>query len=93
MTPDISRLHAVIHGRVQGVSFRYYTTLRAGEIGITGWVRNLPDGTVEVKAEGTRDQLDQLLVFLNQGPLGARVLSVEVDWQSASGEFDHFVIQ
>ena len=75
MTQDLSRLHAVIRGRVQGVSFRYYTTLRAGEIGVTGWVRNLADGTVEVMAEGTRDQLTQLLTFFKSGtPWSAGVI-------------------
>jgi acylphosphatase len=86
-------LHAVVHGRVQGVSFRYYTTQRAGELGVIGWVRNLPDGTVEVLAEGTQTQLDQFLMFLHRGPVGARVSSVNMEWQSASGKFDDFTIR
>lgn len=87
------RLHAMVSGRVQGVSFRHYTLLRAREIGVSGWVRNLPDGDVEVTAEGTRDQLEALLVFLHQGPPAARVIQVEALWGAASGAFDGFEIR
>lgn len=86
------QLHAIIQGRVQGVSFRYYTQRRAEEIGVTGWVRNLPDRSVEVTAEGTRDQLEELLAFLHQGPSAARVLEVTVEWRKASGKFVGFAI-
>lgn len=93
MTGNNQRLHATVHGRVQGVSFRHYTMLRAREIGVSGWVRNLPDGAVEVIAEGGRDQLDDLLAFLRQGPPAARVLEVDVLWGAATGEFDGFGIR
>ncbi|MEO8609112.1 MAG: acylphosphatase [Chloroflexota bacterium] len=93
MPDEKLQLHAIVHGRVQGVSFRYYTTLRAAESGIVGWVQNLPDGTVEVEAEGTRQQLDGFANFLRKGPLGARVASVDIDWQPASGNFINFVIR
>jgi acylphosphatase len=93
MSGQHQQLHAVIHGRVQGVSFRYYTTLRATELAVTGWVQNRSDGTVEVRAEGTRSQLDNLLTFLHQGPLGARVISVDVEWQQATHQFTDFTIQ
>ncbi len=86
------QLHAIVRGRVQGVSFRYYTHLRATELGLKGWVRNLPDGTVEVTAEGEREVLEALLAFLQEGPSGARVVSVLFDWRPASGEFDEFEI-
>jgi len=87
------QLHAIIQGRVQGVSFRYYTTLLADELGVCGWVRNLPDGTVEVVAEGIRGQLDQLAEFLHRGPSGARVESVDMNWQRATGQFINFIIR
>ncbi|HSS98845.1 MAG TPA: acylphosphatase [Terriglobales bacterium] len=93
MPDEKVQLHAIVHGRVQGVSFRYYTTLRAAESGIVGWVRNLPDGTVEVTAEGTRQQLDSFADFLRQGPLGARVVSVDIDWHPVTGDFTNFVIR
>jgi acylphosphatase len=93
MPDEKIHLHAIVHGRVQGVSFRYYTTLHAVDSGIVGWVQNLPDGTVEVAAEGTRQQLDSLADYLRQGPMGARVVSVDMDWHPATGNFTDFVIR
>ncbi len=90
MPDDHQQLHAVVHGRVQGVSFRFYTVEAAQRYHVTGWVRNLSDGTVEVTAEGTRQQLDQLLSFLRQGPPGARVTQVDVEWHPATGQFKDF---
>jgi acylphosphatase len=87
------QLHVVVHGRVQGVSFRYYTVLKAQNIGLVGWVRNLPDGTVEVTAEGERIQLEQLLEFLHHGPSGASVTSVDVKWLQPSGEITSFEVR
>jgi acylphosphatase len=90
---DRQRLHAQVYGRVQGVSFRYYTTLTAEQLDVTGWVRNRPDGSVEVVAEGTRAQLDRLMTFLNTGPSGARVSEVQAEWLEASGEFSRFEVR
>jgi acylphosphatase len=84
------QLHAIVRGRVQGVSFRHYTHQRAKELGLTGWVRNLPDGTVEVTAEGERETLEQLLGFLDTGPLGAHVVHVLKHWQPASDQYHDF---
>lgn len=84
------RLVAVVKGRVQGVSFRYFATLTAQQLGITGWVRNLPDRTVEVVAEGTPSQLEDFLTFLHEGSPAANVAQVQVDWQTATGEFSDF---
>lgn len=92
-TPTHERLHAIVHGRVQGVSFRYFTQLRAAELKVTGWVRNLPDRTVEVMAEGERPQLEQLLGFLRRGPTGATVTQVDVTWLPASATFAGFNIR
>lgn len=93
MSDDVHQLHAVIRGLVQGVSFRYYTRLRAQEFNLRGWVRNLPDGTVEVLAEGSQAHLDQLMTFLNNGPVGARVEAVAINWQQATGQFTDFSIR
>lgn len=88
------QLRAIVHGHVQGVSFRYYTLARANELSLTGWVANLPDHrSVEVVAEGTRPELEQLLAFLRQGPPAARVIEVEVKWNIASGRFDRFEVR
>ena len=92
--PDaLCAVHIIVRGRVQGVSFRYYTLLRANELGVVGWVRNLPDGTVEVLAEGSQKQLDQLTSYLNTGPIGARVVAIMSNLQLATGQFTDFIIR
>lgn len=90
--PQHHQLHAIVRGRVQGVSFRFYTVGTARQHDLTGWVRNLPDGSVEVTAEGTRDQLDALLAFLREGPPDGHVTRVDVEWRSATGQFDEFTV-
>ena len=87
------RLHATVFGRVQGVSFRFYTRDAAAELDLTGWVANRYDGSVEVVAEGPRSALDQLLVFLYQGPPMGRVDQVQHEFGSATGEFKRFTIE
>jgi len=62
-------------------------------LGLTGWVRNVNDGSVEVTAEGPRPALDQLLTFLHQGPLSAAVKEVHEDWLAATGEFKDFNVR
>ena len=73
-------LHAVVHGRVQGVYFRTFVSRRGAELGLTGYARNLPDGTVEVWAEGETAQLQRLLDHLATGPPTARVEKVDTEW-------------
>ncbi|MFC2029154.1 acylphosphatase [Chloroflexota bacterium] len=90
---DSARLHAVVHGRVQGVSFRYYTQRRASELGVTGFVRNLWDGTVEVVAEGSKPQVDDLLAYLRVGPRAAFVTQVDVRWPGPTGKFERFEVR
>jgi len=87
------RLHAIVHGRVQGVSFRYYALNRARELALVGYVRNRPDGSVEVVAEGTRADLDSMLAFLRSGPRSAFVTEVETSWTAATGGFDRFEVR
>jgi acylphosphatase len=87
------RLHATVHGRVQGVSFRYYTLNRARELGLVGYVRNRADGSVEVVAEGARVGLDQLLAFLRSGPRAAFVTEVETSWMQPTGGFGRFEVR
>ncbi len=92
MTQAHERLHARVFGHVQGVNFRYFTRVAAGEIGVKGWVRNRGDGSVEVIAEGMRTQLERLLQFLQRGPASATVSQVDTDWLTATGEFADFQI-
>lgn len=89
----MKRITARVFGHVQGVFFRDTTRRHAQQRDITGWVRNEPDGTVQVVAEGAEEELEQLLSFLHRGPSAARVDRVEATWQSATGEFTTFRIR
>ena len=88
-----ARAHLIISGRVQGVFFRAETQRAAGMYGVTGWVRNRPDGTVEAVAEGSRTDVVSLINWCKNGPPIARVDDVEVDWQDFEGTFDAFTIK
>lgn len=93
MNSSLARLRAAVFGLVQGVNFRAATRDQAQGLGLTGWVRNRPDGTVEVVAEGPRPSLDQLLAYLHHGPRLAEVERVEAEWQTHTGEFTRFEIR
>jgi len=82
--PDV-RLTAWVHGRVQGVGFRWWTRSRALELGLTGYAANRPDGRVQVVAQGSRDACEQLLRLLQSGKTPGDVDSVIPDW-SQRGE-------
>ncbi len=89
-----ARLHIVVFGDVQGVFFRAGVRGEAGRLGgITGWVRNTPEGSVEVMAEGEKGGLESLLEWCRKGPAGASVSGVRADWQEYTGEFDDFRIE
>lgn len=75
----VIRLRLRIHGHVQGVSFRYYARQRAAALGLSGWVRNQPDGTVEAEAQGPEEAVDQFVAWAQEGPSLARVHHVEVE--------------
>jgi acylphosphatase len=74
----VIRRRVVVHGRVQGVFFRDSTRRLAQQFGVTGWVANLPDGTVEAVFEGEADAVERLVAFSRKGPRGAQVESVDV---------------
>ena len=84
------RLRAVVRGEVQGVGFRWSVQRQAGELGLTGYAENLPDGSVRVEAEGDPARLDQLEAYLRQGPRWAEVESLDVQRLPATGEFRGF---
>jgi acylphosphatase len=86
-------LRVIVRGRVQGVNFRDFVCGRAISLGLTGYVRNLPDmRSVEVVAEGQRERLERLVERLREGPRGARVEDVEVQWGEASGQYARFTV-
>jgi acylphosphatase len=86
------RLHAIVRGDVQGVGFRYYVQGRAHQLGLSGWVRNRGDGSVECVAEGPQERLRRLLRDLERGPAGAEVDDVEAEWAEARGDVMAFSI-
>jgi acylphosphatase len=88
----MERLEAIVSGRVQLVMFRDFTQRKASGLKLTGTVKNLEDGTVEVVAEGPREKLEKLVAKLHQGPLLAHVEHVSVSWSPATGEFKKFRI-
>lgn len=87
------RMQAIVSGRVQLVMFRDFVQRKARKKNITGWVKNLPDNTVKVVAEGDVEDLEWLLEKLHEGPVLAEVEDVAVKWyETATGEFKHFLI-
>ena len=86
------RVRVVIRGRVQGVGFRYFVLRRALALGLTGWVRNRPDGSVEVDAEGDRSALEALIETLRAGPPGARVRGLEDEWSEETAGYEGFEV-
>jgi acylphosphatase len=88
-----TQLHATVTGRVQGVNFRYFVLEQAENIDLRGWVRNRWDGSVEVTAEGSRQNLDLLLEALREGPPMASVTDVDFEWLAATGEFVGFRVR
>lgn len=87
------RLQATISGRVHGVGFRYFVLREAMDLGLTGWVANQLDGTVECVAEGPRADLERLLERLRDGPPAAVVEDVRVRWRPATAQFTSFGIR
>ena len=87
------RVSIIVHGRVQGVAFRHYTVQRALHLGVGGWVRNLPDGSVEGLFEGVEPAVNSLVEWCRQGPPSARVDEVELREEAYGGEFGDFGIR
>jgi acylphosphatase len=82
-----------VSGRVQGVGFRFFAIANAGELGITGWVKNLPDGRVEIHAEGESEPIKEFYKRLSRGPLSAVVVSVDVKKEAPTGSFRSFMVK
>lgn len=92
MGEDLIRVRAFVDGRVQGVAYRFFAEKCAARLGITGWVRNLADGRVEVLAEGASGQVETFLERLKEGPSLARIDGFEVRREPSTGEFQDFRI-
>ena len=90
--PGVSAFFARIEGRVQGVGFRYNCRNEGQRLKLTGWVRNTPEGGVEVWAEGPKEKLDAMLLWLHNGPPGSRVDKVDYDMRTPGGTNKRFKI-
>lgn len=90
---EMAHLSAKVYGRVQGVFFRYFVQNTARNLGLKGYVRNLPSGdTVEIQADGSKQELEKLIEQLKTGPPGAKVEKVEINWSDYSGQATTFSI-
>ncbi len=89
---DKKKVSIVVRGRVQGVGFRYYVQTKAIEIGVTGWVKNLYDGSVATIAEGKEEDLEQFLEKVKKGPSFSIVRDMDIKWGEFSGDFPSFEI-
>ena len=88
----LKQVHLYVRGRVQGVYFRAAAQREARRLGLTGWVKNRADGSVELLVEGEEDQVKELISWSHRGPGAARVDAVDVRWRSFSGDHPDFRI-
>lgn len=89
----MKRYHIKVHGRVQGVGFRFHTQQHAVRHNIKGWVKNKPDGTVEIDAEGEDHDMDRFIRELKKGSMNAKVTNVQFDEYPETGTYHSFQIQ
>lgn len=82
----MNRIQCTVHGKVQGVGFRYWTQKKALALGLCGWVKNLPDGSVALEAQGAENALTDFMDALHHGPLFSKVTQIECSWKDALPE-------
>ncbi|NBC01783.1 MAG: acylphosphatase [Bacteroidetes bacterium] len=92
-TPNRTRQAARVTGRVQGVGFRHFTRQTARRLDLSGWVRNEPDGSVRLEAEGPPDAVEQLMKAVHAGPPAARVDEVDTDARTPTGSTEAFRVR
>ena len=90
---EFVRAHAIISGRVQGVFFRMKTFETARKHGVSGWVKNKRDGSVEAVFEGEKILVDKVIEWCRRGPPASRVDNVKLEWENYTGEFTEFGIR
>jgi acylphosphatase len=89
---DQARANLIIHGKVQGVFFRASTRQKAEDLGLAGWVRNLPLMRVEAVLQGPREMVEQCIEWCRQGPPGSKVTRVEVKWYDPESDMAGFEV-
>ena len=88
-----TRVHILVQGLVQGVGFRWFVAREAGQLGLCGFVRNRPEGTVELEAEGDRGLIEALIAHVKVGPRSAQVRDLRIEWQQPQNETKAFEIR
>ncbi|AZY50718.1 acylphosphatase [Bordetella avium] len=88
--PNIETLFIIVHGKVQGVGYRHATVRRAHMLGVTGWVQNMENGTVQAMVQGSPDQVDHMLEWMRRGPPAASVTELESRREDGGRRFKHF---
>ncbi|AUL48936.1 acylphosphatase [Bordetella trematum] len=86
----IETVFITVHGKVQGVGYRHATVRRAHMVGVTGWVQNMEDGTVQAMVQGTADQVDLMLEWMRRGPPAAQVSELESRREHTDKRYKHF---
>jgi acylphosphatase len=89
----VDRVHICVEGMVQGVGYRYSAQHRAVALGLNGWVRNLPDGRVEMELEGPKPELEQMAEWCAVGPRTARITNVDAKWEHGEPKYHTFQIK
>ncbi len=89
----MKRAHIIVSGRVQGVFFRHNTNKVANKLGLKGFVKNLPNGDVEIIAEGPEEKIKELIGFCKKGPENAYVDNIEIDYKEPTNEFKTFSVK
>ena len=89
----MERAHIIVHGLVQGVFFRANTIKMAGELGLKGYAKNMPDGTVEIVAEGPKDNINKLIDYCKKSPGASEVSKIDVKFGKAKNEFGGFEVK
>jgi acylphosphatase len=89
----MTEMYCLINGKVQNVAYRVYAQDAANNLGVMGWIKNLPDGTVEIVAQGMPDQLKEFVEYLHEGSLLSTVESVSIDWRTSKVVYDDFSIK
>ena len=92
-TGESVRARMLVSGRVQGVGYRAFACRMAASRGLTGVAENLVSGQVAVDVEGSRSIIDELVTDLKKGPVGARVIEVQIEWSDATGRYHDFTIK
>ena len=90
---NLKRAHVRVSGQVQGVFFRDATRQKAEELGLAGWVRNVPEGQVEALFEGPSEKVEEMVRWCEEGPQRASVENVDTDFENAEGDLEGFEVR